>query len=74
MAGVGGNTKFEDFDNESVYNDYEAALLNLDTLNVVIDFSSDNARAVRNVNHGFMKKEILEKKVRRSIEKGISLE
>lgn len=69
MAGVGSNTEFEDFDDESVYNDYEAAILNLDTRNVVIDFNSDNARAVRNVDHCFMKEEVLEKKVCHSIER-----
>lgn len=69
MAALRNNAEFEDFDRESIYNDYENAVQNLDTKNVIIDFSSDDAFAVRNVDHAFMKKTLESKVVRNKTKK-----
>lgn len=68
MAGVSTNPDFEDFDIESIYNTYENAALDLETKNVMIEFSSDHAIAVRDVDHVFMKKILESEKVRKTKE------
>lgn len=66
MANVGSSPYFQDFDEPSVYKDYEAAFLNPDTLNVVVEFDSAKAQAALNVEYIGMK-EILDLKVREGL-------
>ena len=46
---------FENFDNPSVYAKYEAAVLNVESLNFVIDFDSEAAFSALHVDLHFMK-------------------
>lgn len=63
MASAGSKPNFENFDDVSIFKTYETAMLDLKTENVVIDFNSEDASAVRDIDSNFMKT-ILESKVR----------
>lgn len=53
----------DDFDNDLIYQKYESAVLNLETLNIAIDFNNDGAFAEMNINSALMK-EVLQSEVR----------
>ncbi|MCJ1226031.1 hypothetical protein MMC12_002680 [Toensbergia leucococca] len=55
--------KFDDFDERTVYESYEKAVVNPDTLNFIIDFDSKTARAARNIDHQYVANLLLAKKV-----------
>lgn len=50
MAGAASLPEFGDFDDEVVYNRCRQALLQVDTLNFVIDFDGTKAYAVENLS------------------------
>lgn len=53
---------FKNFDQEEIYKQYEAALLKLDTRNVIVDFDNATSFSALNVDGAFVKK-ILQTKV-----------
>ena len=71
MANVGSEPNFENFDDKSIFKTYETAMLDLKTKNVVIDFNSEDAFAVRDIDSDFMKT-ILESKVRPNQSRNLS--
>lgn len=63
MANIGSSPRFQDFDDLSVYQRYEDAILKADTCNMVIEFDNAKAQAALDVSNFEMKK-ILDSKVR----------
>lgn len=51
MANLDPSQGFQDFDNRSVYETCEAAIQKADTLNMVIEFDSANARVALDVKN-----------------------
>lgn len=66
MANVGSSPDFHDFDDANFYDRCEAAILKPDTLNIVIEFDSANARAALDVGNSDDMEKILDLKVRAS--------
>ena len=62
MADTGSSPDFKNFDDQSTYSELEDAILQVDTLNVVIEFGTADARAALNVSgaaiHNVLKSEV----------------
>lgn len=65
MANLGSSPDFQDFDDESIYNRFEAAILKTETQNIVIEFGTLRARAALDVD-GSAIQTALESEVRTS--------
>lgn len=63
MADAGPTPDFKNFDDESIYSQFEDAILRVNTHNVVIEFGNADARAALNVD-GSAIQNVLESEVR----------